>query len=52
MNKTDGNRQNPYTKALKATPGGGKGHVNPYQWTPEKAKGPKKAKGPNKVNET
>lgn len=50
MDKTDGNRQNSYTGAMKNKPGGGKGYVNPYEW--KKKQQPKKAQGPNKVNET
>jgi hypothetical protein len=42
LDKTDGNRQNPYTEALKKSPGGGKGYHNPYEW--KKPNQPKKAK--------
>jgi hypothetical protein len=41
LDKTDGNRQNPYTEALKKSPGGGKGYHNPYEW--KKPNQPKKA---------
>lgn len=47
MHKTDGNRQQSYTEALKNKEGGGKGHHNPYQWKPKKAKLSGQRKGYN-----
>ena len=47
MANKEGDRQNSYTKGLKNKPGGGKGHHNPYQWKPKKAKLPSERKGYN-----
>ena len=48
MHPTDGNRQQSYTGAMKNKKGGGKGHVNPYQWQKHKqAKLPSERTGYN-----
>jgi len=49
LDKTDGNRQNPYTEALKAKPGGGRGYYNEFDWkTKQQQKKVKKLSGQRK----